>query len=168
MINKKKSQILSEVIKYALVLVVATAILIIGYRTISLVSEKSCKTELAKFEIELKDMDKAIRFDAKELQTHYVPCKIEKVYFFDLNKKVNPENFGNIPIIKDSLKTGGRNNVFLLSEMEVKHSFYAGNLEIEEPYYLCFIPKFNKISFFIEGAGESVKMTRANHEAECI
>lgn len=166
-IKPRKAQIIGEVFKYGLIGVVSIVILIAGYKMINAVRDRACKTELAKFEIDLKNIDKSLRFGAKELQSYDVPCKIDRIYFFDLNKKVNPENFKDIPLIKDSLKSGGNNNVFLVSEGGVKRSFHAGNLEIEYPYYICFIPKFNKISFFIEGVGVSARVTKSNNQSEC-
>ena len=74
--------------------------------------------------------------------------------------------FNEIPVMQDSLKSQS-SNVFLVKENEVKHSFYAGNLEMIYPYYTCFVPKFDKISFFSEGVGNSVKIASACNQPEC-
>ncbi|MDP3765628.1 MAG: acyltransferase [Nanoarchaeota archaeon] len=166
-LKPKKAQLIGEVFKYVLVGFVSFAVLIMGYKMVNVVKERACKTEIAKFEIDLRNIDKSLRFGAKELQSYYVPCKADRIYFFDKNKKINPEDFKEIPIIKDTLKSGGNNNVFLVKEGDVRRSFYAGNLEMVYPYHICFVPKFDKISFFIEGAGKSVKVASACDQPEC-
>jgi len=167
MIKPRKAQIIGEVFKYGMVGVVSIVILIAGYKMINVVKERACETEIAKFEIDLRNIDKSLRFGAKELQSYDVPCKVDKIYFFDLNKTINPENFKEIPIIKDTLESRGNNNIFLVEEGGVKRSFYAGNLEMVYPYHICFLPKFDKISFFIEGAGKSAKVASACDQPEC-
>lgn len=162
-----KAQMVGEVFKYALVGVVSIFILAGGYKMIDAVKERACKTEIAKFEIDLKGIDKRLRFGEKRLQGYDVPCKADKIYFFDLSKSISPENFNDVPLLKDSLKTGGSSNVFVVKEGEVKRSFHSGSLEIVYPYYLCFTPKFDRISFFAEGAGKGAKITNACGQPEC-
>lgn len=165
--KNNKAQIVGEIFKYSLVGIFSVVVLIFGYKMIDLVKERACKTEIAKFEIDLKGIDKGLRYGAKEVQSHDVPCKVDKIYFFDLSRSINPENFKDVPIIEDSLKSGGNNNVFLVKGGEVKRSFYAGNLEMSYPYHLCFVPKFDKISFFAEGAGKSARITGSCGQPEC-
>ena len=167
MVKPKKAQIAFEVFKYALVAFVSIAVLFGGYKMVNDVKEKACNTEIAKFEIDLRDIDKSSSLGAKELQSYNAPCKADKIYFFDLNKNLNPENFKDTPIIKDALESGSDKNVFLVKKGDVKRSFYAGNLEMIYPYYICFVPKFDKISFFAEGTGKSAKIASACSQPEC-
>ncbi|MBI2654215.1 hypothetical protein HYX02_05400 [Candidatus Woesearchaeota archaeon] len=166
-IKQKKAQFVGEIFKYALVGFVSIAVLFAGYKMINAVKDRACQTELAKFEIELRGLDKGLRFGTKDLQSYDVPCKVDRIYFFDLNKKINPNDFRDAPLIKDSLKSGGSNNVFLVKEGQVKRSFHAGNLEMIYPYHICFIPKFEKISFFVESTGKSAKIISACNQPEC-
>lgn len=165
-LKPKKSQS-GELFKYALIAVVSVSVLVMGYKMIDVVKERSCKTELAKFEIDLRGIDKSLRFGAKELQTYDAPCNADRIYFFNLNKEANADDFKEIPLIMDSLKTSASSNVFVVRENEVKRSFYAGNLEMVYPYNICFVPKFGKISFFLEGAGQSAKIASSCEQPEC-
>lgn len=158
---------MDAVLKYAIIGVFSIIIVIAGYKMISGINERACKTEIAKFEVELKNIDKSLRFGAKELQSYSVPCKVDKIYFFDLNKKIDPKIFKDIPIIKDALESGTDHNIFLVNEDGVKHSFNGGNIQMAYPYHICFTPKFDTISFFIEGAGKSAKITSACNQPEC-
>ena len=167
MARQRKAQIIGEVLKYALVGFFSVIIVVAGYKLINLVGGRACKTEIAKFEIDLRGIDKNLRAGEKELQTHYMPCRADAVYFFDLNKTINPDDFRNIPLIRDSLRSKANNNVFVIENGDVKRSFYAGDLEIMPPNYLCFAPKFGKISFFAEGTGASAKIEAADSSILC-
>ncbi len=163
----KKAQIIGEVLKYLLVGAFAIFTAFIGYKAIHTLQEKGCDAEIVKFEIDLKGMDKSLRFGAKELKSYFVPCGIDKIFFLDLNKEINPGDFDGIPIIKDIIENGGSDNTFLIKNGDVKRSFSAGNMDIGEPYYACLIPVLGGISFFIEGAGKSAKMTLPDEQPEC-
>lgn len=167
MTRQRKAQIIGEVLKYALAAFFSVVILVAGYKLINLVGDRACKTELAKFEIDLKGIDKNLRAGEKELQSYDMSCKVDAIYFIDLNKAVNPNDFNKIPLIMDSLRSKAGNNVFVVEKGDVKRSFYAGNLEIMEPNYLCFTPKYGKISFFAEGTGKSAKIETADSSGLC-
>src|SRR3990167_1337315 len=141
MLKNKKSQIISEVIKYGLVAFISVIVLVSGYYTINLVREKSCNTEVAKFEIDIKGLDKSLRYGTKELYNYEAPCGSDSIYFFDLTKEVSPENFRDVPILMDAVQSKSNDNVFVVKDNEVKSSFYAGNMELLYPYYTCFKPK---------------------------
>lgn len=166
-IKLKKGQLIGEIFKYILIGLFSILILIWGYKMVNTVKERACKAEISKFEIDLRDINKGLRFGTKELKNYPVPCKVEELYFFDLNKKVNPEYFNDTPILKDALQSAGNDNIFLVKEGNVKSSFYTGNLEIVYPHYICFIPKFDVISFFIEGTGKSAKVVSTVDQPEC-
>lgn len=167
MINLKKGQIISESFKYVLVGFMSIVILIFGYKTFNIISEKACRTDIAKFEIDLHNIDQSVRFGAKELQSYNAPCNVDRVYFFDLTKSINPEDFKDVPLIKDSLKSGSDKNVFLVKEGSVKDSFNAGNLDIEDGHYICFLSTFGKISFFVENIGVSARITVPSNQPVC-
>lgn len=166
-IKPKKAQIAGDVVKYSLIALFSLVVLVFGYKMVSLIKERACSTEISKFEIDLRNIDKSLRFGARELQSHDAPCGIDKIYFFDLSKKINPEDFKDIPLIKDSLQSGASNNVFLIKENDVKRSFYAGSLGMIYPYHICFVPQFGRISFFAEGAGNSINVVSACGQPEC-
>ncbi len=166
MIKSKKAQAFGNAINYVLIGFVSAIILIAGYALINVVKEKTCKTEIAKFEIDLRNIDKAIRLGQKELLTLDVPCKADQIYFFDLNNDADAEMLNEMPIMKENLKTKS-DNVFLVKSNDIKSSFYAGNFEIAYPHFICFIPKSDKISYFLEGSVNSVFVTSATEQPEC-
>lgn len=166
MLKPKKSQIMGGVLKYGIVAFFSVIILLAGYKMVSIIREKACDTEMAKFEIELKGIADDIRFGQRELNNYPVPCGVEQIYFFDISKKIDSESFKDTPIMKDALKSGLRHNVFLIKNNDVMRSFYAGNF-VTNGKYLCFGPRLNTISFFIEGAGTYVRLTPGNNQQIC-
>ena len=167
MLKQKKAQFAGEVFKYALVAVFSIFILFAGYKFINGVKDRACSTQITKFEIDMRNIDKSLRAGEKELQSHDVPCNIDKIYFFDTSKKVKSDDFEGIPLLKESLESGGNSNVFLVQKNKVVRSFYAGNIEMIYPNYICFVPKFDKISFFAEGTGKTAAIRGACNQPEC-
>lgn len=165
--REKKGEIYSSVIKYILMAFFSLIILVAGLKGVGFIRDRACNAELANLEIELSGIDKDIRFGAKELKDFRIPCRTGQIYFFDLGKKINPGDFNNLPLIKNALATGSSKNVFIVDRGKVKKSFYAGNMEIIYPYYMCLKPKFDKISFFAEGKGKSVLLTGACGQPDC-
>ena len=165
--SPKKSQMTGDLFKYALIAVVSVVILAMGYQMVRVIKDRACSTDIAKFEIDLKNIDKSLRFGVRELQTYNSPCNVKRIYFFDLSKSIDAEKFSGFPIIKDTLKNEGSSNIFLVEDSKVKRSFFAGNLQIEEPFYLCFAPSNGRISFYAEGAGRYVKITAPDNQPLC-
>lgn len=165
MLNRK-SQGASEVFKYLLIALISAVILFGGYKLINLVSSRSCQADLSRMEIDLRNLNQGLRYGEKELKTLKIPCNVEKVYFVDLTK-ARASSFDAVPIIQDSLQTRAANNLFLAVGNDIKHSFYVGRLEIESPGYLCMKSNAGQISFFVEGVGESTRITLPSTQLQC-
>ena|SRR3989338_1845803 len=166
MLNKK-SLGASEVFKYLIIAFISVVILVGGYKLINLISSRSCQADLSRMEIDLRNINQGLRYGERELKTVKMPCNVEKVYFLDLKAGINSNLFNDIPIISDSLQARAANNIFLAVGNDVKHSFYAGSMEIESPGYLCMKSNAGQISFFAEGAGESARITKAPGQILC-
>ena len=166
MLNRK-SQGASEVFKYLIIAFISAVILVGGYKLINLIASRSCQADLSRMEIDLRNLNKGLRYGEKELKTLKMPCNVERVYFLDLKAGINPGSFDAVPIIKDAIQTRAANNIFLAAGNDIKHSFYAGSLEIKTPGYLCMKSNAGQISFFVEGAGESARITKAPEQILC-
>ncbi len=164
--SNKRAQGVSDVFKYVIAAVLAALILGFGYKMVKLMQDKACRAELADFEISVRELDKKVRFEDRQILTYQVPCSATQIYFFDRSKKIDAEKFKNIPILMDNLKTGGNGNIFIVKGSNVLRSFYAGNLQIEN-VYICMKPRDEKISLFIEGAGKSAKIEPTKDQLLC-
>lgn len=163
---KKRGQ-LGVVVKQLIISMIIISVIFFGYRTFTAVRENICNIELAKFEIDLNDLDKTVKFGSVNEIIKQVPCQVDEIYFFDLNKDINLDFIKDLPLIKDSLQSGINENIFLVKDDKVIGSFDAGNLNIGYPNYICFLPRAEKINFFVEGKGTAVSVFSACLQPEC-
>lgn len=157
---------IEEIFKYGIVIALAALVVVIGYKLIASIKEKGCESEIVKFELEFGNLDKYVRHGEKELRSFKVPCNVDRIYILDLNKTISPDLFSE-PIIKDSLSTGSTNNVFLVRHGQVLSLFNAGNVDIDNPHYLCFSTSSGNLDFYLEGQARSVKMSSAPEQELC-
>ncbi len=83
---KKRGQ-LGEVVKYFVIAMIIIFVTFFGYKGFSAFKDKTCKTEVAKFELDLKNIDKTVKYGSVKEITEQVPCDADEIYFFDLSKK---------------------------------------------------------------------------------
>src|SRR3989344_5377710 len=157
----------ADVIKYFITAIVIILILLFGFNAVKKLNERTCKTELAKFEISLNDLGRGLKYGDVMDFTENAPCNADEIYFFDLERKTDPMLLEHLPLIKNALEEGVQENVFVLKEGRLLGSFYSGNVEISYPNYICLIPKYGKISFFLEGKGQRAHMASACSQPEC-
>jgi len=156
-----------DAIKYLIIAVVMIAIILFGYYSLQKIQVKICHTELAKFELSLKDLDTTVKAGSVSEKSFDIPCNADEVYFFDLNEPPAPEVMESLPLMKDSVLSKAQKNVFLIKDNEIVESLYIGNLSLSHPSYLCIVPQYEKMSLFIEGNGKSVSIVPACQQAEC-
>jgi len=152
----KQGQLSGNVFIYLFALIVIGFILILGYRYISSTNETIIKTDLILLKNRLASDIESISSDyGSSRKVSYSTTNIDELCVFDLDKKENildnlPVNFNLL--IKDSIQSNVNNNAFIIGT-SMFEPFYIGDIEINDPYYLCFKPIAGKISFIIEGAG---------------
>ena len=152
----KKCQISGTVFVYIFSAIIIALILIFGYRSIIGTKEKIEQTELAILKNEIISGIEAMKTDfgsSKEVSYSMPPQT--QLCLFDLEKKEGllgnlPEGFN--PLIIDSIRNNVRKNAFVWGN-EIFEPFYAGEIEIKEPYFQCLKPIAGKLSFVIEGLG---------------
>ena len=167
MSKHKKADMAPQMFKYLLVAFFSAVILIFGYKIVNSVMERGCATEIAKFEIDLKGLTDNIGFGEEVFHTYNAPCGTDEIYFIGKSPDLNPEYFNDVPLIKESVQSSSGNNVFLMKEGRIKSAFHIDNLEIEYPSYKCLVPKFGKLSFFLEGTKNAAFMSAASDQPEC-
>ncbi|HJN56877.1 MAG: hypothetical protein QF436_01995 [Candidatus Woesearchaeota archaeon] len=163
---KKKGQ-LGDVIRHVIIAFIIVSVTFFGYSTFAKFKNKACKTEIAKFEIDLRDIDKTVKYGSVREIIEQVPCNADEIYFFDLNKDIKLDFLDHLPLLKDSVQSKAEKNVFIVKDDKIIDSFYAGNLDMDFPNYRCFIPKFDKINFFLEGRGTKATVFPGCFQPEC-
>jgi len=162
---KKRGQI-GEAVKYIIIASLIILVTFIGYSTIVKINDRNCKVEIAKFELNLKNLDKVKYGSVKEF-SEQIPCGADEIYFFDLSKDISLNFLNHIPLLKDSVQTKAQKNVFIVKDDEILSSFYAGSLRVGFPDYACLLPKFDKVGFFVEGKGAEVSFHTGCYQPEC-
>lgn len=163
---EKRGQV-GEAVKYLLIAAAIILVAFFGYSIVQKVSGKACNAEIAQFEISLKNLDKAVKYSSVKEFTEQVPCDADEIYFFDLSRDINLDFLGHLPLLKDSVESKAEKNVFLVKDNKLMDSFYAGNLDIDFPNYICFLPKSGKINFFLEGKGTKAAVFPGCLQPEC-
>jgi cysteine-rich repeat protein len=163
---KKRGQS-GEAIRYLIIAVFIIAITTLGYNAAVKVKDRTCNAELVKFEIDLKNMDREVKFGSVEEFTKQTPCSADEIIFVALNKSLDPRVLDHVPLIRDSAQSGTQENVFVVKDKKLFKSFYAGNIDIDYPNYLCLLPRSEEINFFLEGKGKEVSMFSGCFQPEC-
>lgn len=149
----RKSQIEGEVLKYAIIAIAVLLLLILSYKGIVSIQDKNCKSELTLFKIDLEESIKSLSSQqgSMDKKMYDVPCGAEKIFFASKNHVFNYSKLANYPIVKNSLETGGNDNIFLIKRGQLLLSSFVEELEVNRPFLLCLTPKGNKFVFYIEG-----------------
>ena len=152
----KRSQIIGNVFVYVFAIIVIAFILILGYKYISSTKENIVKTDFIILKNKLTSDIEAISsdFGSTKRVSYSIPGQTE-LCLFDLDKK--NEILINLPanlnlLIKDSIESNVKKNAFVVSN-SIFESYYVGDLEINNPYFICLKPVAGKISFVVEGKG---------------
>ena len=152
----KRGQLSGNVFIYIFAIIVVALILILGYKYIFTTKENIVKTDLILLKNKLTSDIEAISsdFGSSKKVSYSIPDQAE-LCLFDLDKKDEiisnlPSNFN--PLIKDSIESDVKKNAFVVSD-SIFETYYIGDLEINDPYFICLKPVAGKISFVVEGKG---------------
>lgn len=167
---KKKADFQGIIIIFFIALIVFALIAVFGFKSIFSLSERKCQTDLAILESKLKT-----DFDIISTQTgsvdkgeYNMPCKIEKVYFIDLNEQIDEDIKNESKVIYDSAIAKVEKNVFFMKENKIITSVYIPELKLSYPYYRCFeTAKNEKMSVYLEGKGRGTNIEHVNHYFNC-
>ncbi len=149
----KRGQV-QQIFVYFTILVVVILIVIFGFKSISNLSKNNKKTELLRFKIRLEKDLEAVSNDVGsiEYKEYNLPSDYNKLCLVDpilVNTKYINDSF-----IKDSLRNGLNDNVFLIGD-GVPTSFYIDALSLKfPPFYICFKAVNHRVKLKIEGAGD--------------
>ncbi len=160
-----KSQIIGGVFIYLFSAIVIGVILIFGYNSITKTNETMQQSNIESIKNDISSDIKFMKSDygSSKKVSYAIPQNAE-LCLFDLEKKdeiLADERLGQYPLIKDSLESNSKKNVFLTSP-SIFEPLYAGDIDINEPYFYCFKPIAGKVSFVIEGKGNRTLVLSEN------
>jgi len=156
MLNIKRGQLNGKVFIYIFAIIVIALILVLGYEYILTTKENIVKSEFIILKNKLISDIEAISYDfgSSKRVSYSLPQQTD-LCLIDLDNKGKllsnlPLNFN--ALIKDSIESNIKKNAFVFNEV-IFESYYAGEIEINDPYFICIKPVAGKISFVIEGKG---------------
>ena len=155
---QKRGQISSEILVYALTVVILGVILVMGYKYFSSSKNLMDKGELVQLQSRLAADVATIgkEYGRYKKSSYSVPQNLDEVCIADLNQKskiLDGKLINYYPLIKDSLNSGASKNVFFVGAKE-QHSYYIKGIQINHyPYISCFKSKNNKAEIGLESLG---------------
>jgi len=165
---RKKGQIQSNVIMYALFMIVAAMILLFGYSMIKTFREKAEEADMARFRMEL---GKSVRLstgygDVNEFRSD-VPSSVKEICFYDyrldkdesgLDRPVSHGLESKHSFIANSVEDGVKSNVFFIGSGGMIGSDFVDKLSIVPPHYICKKVKGGGVKIYMEGKGDSAQI----------
>lgn len=161
----KRGQLSESALHYLIIMVCVGVILSVGYYSFSSVQDRLCKTELSKFQLDFKGIDREIGEGSVEQKEFSIPCDADEVYFVD-SKSAKAEYFAN-PLIRDAVNSSVEKNIFVVKDGQVEGSFFAGELQMSYPGYSCLVPRSGEVEVFAEGRGNGVSIVPGCYQTEC-
>ncbi|MBW2999504.1 hypothetical protein KY339_02425 [Candidatus Woesearchaeota archaeon] len=158
---QKKAQA-ARMLTYVLAIIVAGAILILGYKGVMTVRQSGETVVEQSFRTDLTNtIRQGSTYDYLGFPEIQVPAKYTEICFIDqdlIDTESAPQTIWNkYPIIADSIEGGIRNNIFPMPEGE---PFEVGPLEVREGM-LCIQVTTGKIKFRVQGLADKTRVSKA-------
>jgi hypothetical protein len=146
-----------QVFIYLMVIIIAGAVLLLGYSSISNIMDKGCDVEKNNFVSSLKrEFTRNERVGSSSMVELIVPCSYEAICFVSENAG---EEDTSDPVIVDNINAGTGVNVFLREGSSTEPLLSMGNLETDEEV-LCVTASAGRFVFRLTGVGRGkVKVT---------
>ncbi|MBU1004497.1 MAG: hypothetical protein KJ561_01575, partial [Nanoarchaeota archaeon] len=93
MFLKRKGQMQSEVVRVFIAAIIIILAFLFGIKGYNSVMDKKCQSDMILFEKDLSGSMSAIasQTGTVEQKQYSIPCKIDKVYFIDLNEELDED-----------------------------------------------------------------------------
>jgi hypothetical protein len=166
-IMKKRGQIPSQAFVYILALLIIVFILVFGYNSAIKAKTTQQEVELAEFEAKLRNDVSSLNLEygSAKVREYKLPSGFDEICLVDIGK-VDSNLLGNHPLIKDSVESGVKQNVFLSGRDRFK-SFYIEGLQLSFPYFSCATPTESGVELQFESAGDKSIVTPPPNEGYC-
>lgn len=163
---KKKSQIASQPILYILFIIIFAFVLLLGYQFVKDIGKKEERTTLIFLKTQLASDINSVDYGDIKIEKYNVPTSIDEICFVDLNK-VNPSDIMNHPMIKDSVESGVKENIFLKGKKYFE-TIYVEDLVLSNyPYFSCIQSKIGSVKLRIEGKGNIAVIKTPSSQKYC-
>lgn len=169
--GKKRGQAFWEIFRYILIILIAGMIIFFGVRAFNRLRESSCKTELMLFEENLKKSvyEASTQIGGINEIKIGVPCRADRIYFADIKKNLSSfaKSVYDLPMVADFIISGVKENAVVIKDGKVIGSFYAGDIELRKPYFVCSDTSRGMINLYLSGRGDSTEIVNKECSNDC-
>lgn len=154
-----------QVFIYLMVIIVVGAVLLIGYRSVDNILDRSCDVDISSFRSSLSsDLSQNTRTGRVASNDYRVPCAYTTLCFIGQGANEDGDDYPAALKADISAETG--NNVFLLEGELVRESFSMETLTIDETDsgVLCVEAENNRFNARFEGSAGTVKVSSIQDE----
>ncbi len=168
---KKRGQIQGEFFRHFLIVFAVAFMVILGIFIIAKVRSTSCTTSMEVFKAQMKSSVEELHGDLGSINQEEinVPCGVDQIYFVDLEKDSTAltTSLTQYPLLKDAILTNTGENVFMIKDGKVVDSFFAGDIELQRPYYVCSETSNKDLDLYMGGKGDSTEVINTNCAFDC-
>ena len=155
----KRSQLYSQIFIYILTIVLISFILIYGYNAIYDFKKRAEQISCLKLKNDLQNAVESILSDFGRVEKKDIKLCNDYTQICFVETFERPTVQSNVdPIIKDSVLSNAKKNVFLLKDI-VKESFYIGPISVN-PDVFCINAVDNRVSLRLEGKGNHIILSQ--------
>ena len=167
----KRGQLPSQPLVYILGLIILSLILFYGYRSIRTVQEPAETIAVERFKAELARDISTISNEYGSVinEDYWLPDGFNEICLVDLVgiDKVNPNHLVVHPLVKDSVMSSVKDNVFIIGPQQFE-GFYVEELNLPPPHFVCRKTDDRYIRLQFEGRGDSATVITPPNEGYCI
>ena len=156
---KRKSQLHINVMLYIVTGVVVLLLVVFGLNTFASFRERERKTVAVELKEEIKASIETIAAKVGSVidGSFDLPSGTKDVCIFDLDKRdqiLKSPILDRYPIMKNSISSNAKKNIFLIVKGKVWDSMYTGDICFDHyPYYLCYKTSKPRLDLTFEGKG---------------
>ncbi|MBN1503119.1 hypothetical protein JW930_06240 [Candidatus Woesearchaeota archaeon] len=153
-----KSQISSQVFIYIFAAIIISITLLVGFKVIDSLRRTAYQKSINDFKMSLASLieTRAFEYGSVEKVKLNLPSEFSEVCFVNSDFIVATGEIENYPLIKDSVDSGTRENIFLITNT-IADSFFIDTLEVGDGF-LC-IKNNNGIKVRVEGIGNKARLS---------
>lgn len=156
-----KAQVSSQVFVYIFAVIIVSITLLIGYKLIGSMTKGAYQKTIDTFKIDLSSAieSRSMEYGSVEKLKLNLPSEYATVCFVNSDfSTVGEIDAEKHPMIKDSVDSGTKQNVFLLKSSSIE-SFFVERLEVEDVTGLLCIDNINGVRIRVEGMGNRAKIS---------
>ena len=165
----KKSQITVHILVPLAAIVIIIVLLVIVGKGWFAFRQVSVDQDFSSFEADLQEaVHEAAAYKGKITEKALAfPQGTDRIYIFDLSKDTTSLSYQESALIDDAHKSGTSENVFLLQNNKIIHSFRLEELDISSPHYMCLDNHENRLPIVLAGADKGAHLQAGDNETDC-